>query len=359
MKTGIANLPLHYGRAPTWLFSRMRELAKQITIAIVSDFGPEEMLRRLSDPFWFQAFGCILGFDWHSSGLTTTVCGALKEGVRGLEKDLGIFVAGGKGRVSRQTPLEIEKFAERHPISVGPQDLIYSSKMAAKVDSTALQDGYQLYHHCFIFTRNGSWGVIQQGMNEVTRYARRYHWLSEDLKSFVCEPHHAICCDRRGEALNMIARESEEARALTTALSKEKPDKVISQVKKLKELNLPPAHRPFIQSLRLSLFEKNLIKIYERQPANFEELLGLGGVGPKTMRALALISELIYGTNLSFRDPVKYSFAHGGKDGYPYPVNRERYDKSIEVMQQAISEAKIGKREKVEALKRLRNIFIW
>jgi len=357
MKTGIANLPLHYGKAPAWLFSRMRELARQITIAIVSDFGPEEMMRRLSDPFWFQAFGCILGFDWHSSGLTTTVCGALKEGIRGLGSDLGLFVAGGKGRVSRQTPLEIEKLAEKYPISIDSQNLIYSSKMAAKVDSTALQDGYQLYHHCFIFTKRGSWGVIQQGMNKATRYARRYHWLSENLKSFVCEPHYAVCCDRQETALNMVARESEETRALATALSREKPDKVISEAKKIRELNLAPAHRPFIQNLRINLFEKNLIKIYERQPANFEELLGLRGVGPRTMRALALISELIYGTNLSFRDPVKYSFAHGGKDGYPYPVNREGYDKSIQIIQRAISEAKIGRREKVEAIKRLKNIF--
>ena len=357
MKTGIANLPLHYGRAPAWLFSRMRELARQITIVIVTEFGQKEMLRRLSDPFWFQAFGCILGFDWHSSGLTTTVCGALKEGIKGLEKDLGLFVAGGKGRVSRQTPLEIQELAQRYPISVNPRSLIYSSRMAAKVDSAALQDGYQLYHHCFIFTREGSWAVIQQGMNEVTRYARRYHWLSEDLKSFVCEPHSAICCNQRGRALNMVAQESEETRLLATVLSREKPDKVISEVKRLKELNLPSSHRPFVQDLRIDFFEKNLIKIYEKQPTDFEELLAVKGVGPKTIRALALISELIYGTNLSFRDPVKYSFAHGGKDGYPYPVDRQGYDKSIQIIQRAISEAKIGRREKIEALKRLKNIF--
>lgn len=355
MKTGIANLPLHYGKAPRWLFLRMKELAKQITIAIVSEFGAEEMLKRLSDPFWFQALGCILGFDWHSSGVTTTVCGALKEGIKGLEKDLGLFIAGGKGKVSRQTPLEIEKLAEKYPLRINPESLIYASRMSAKVDNTALQDGYTLYHHSFIFSKNGSWTIVQQGMNEITGFARRYHWLSDNLKSFVCEPHSAICCNRRGVVLNMVARESEETRSLTTSLSKEKPDKIISAVKKLKELNLPRTHQVFIQNLRENSLKKVLIKTYEKWPANFEELLAIRGIGPKTIRALALISELIYGTNLSFRDPVKFSFAHGGKDGHPYPVNREVYDKSIRIIQKAILEAKIGRREKIETLKRLNN----
>lgn len=199
MRTGIANLPLHYGKAPAWLFQKMKQLAREITVVIVNEFGPEEMLKRLSDPFWFQAFGCVLGFDWHSSGLTTTVCGALKEGVRGLERDLGLFVCGGKGAVSRKTPSEIEGFG--YLIGKDPASLIYASKMSAKVDSAALQDGYQLYHHCFIFTRDGSWSVVQQGMNETNRYARRYHWLSDEVKDFVCEPHNAICSETRGNAL--------------------------------------------------------------------------------------------------------------------------------------------------------------
>ncbi len=176
-RTGIANLPLHYGKAPRWLFDRMVKLAREIAIAIVADFGAEEMLRRLSHPYWFQAFGCILGFDWHSSGVTTTLCGALKEGIKGLERDLGLFVAGGKGSASRRTPSELENWGEL--ISINPAPLIYASRMAAKVDSSAVQDGYQLYHHAFLFTRSGSWAVIQQGMNEATRYARRYHWLGE------------------------------------------------------------------------------------------------------------------------------------------------------------------------------------
>src|SRR4030042_463572 len=188
-RTGVANLPLHYGKAPRWLFARMVKLAPEITIVIIADFGPEEMLRRLSHPYWFQAFGCILGYDWHSSGVTTTLCGALKEGIRGLEKDMGLYVAGGKGKTSRQTPAEIEKWGEL--ISLNPAPLVYASRMSAKVDSSAVQDGYQLYHHTFLFTPTGSWTVVQQGMNETNRYARRYHWLSETVTDFVNEPHAA------------------------------------------------------------------------------------------------------------------------------------------------------------------------
>jgi len=205
-RTGIANLPLHYGKVPPWLFGRMCQLAREITIVTVTEFGTGEMLRRLSDPFWFQAFGCVLGYDWHSSGVTTTVCGALKEGMRGLERELGLFVAGGKGRTSRKTPTEIENTG--HLLKVNSSSLVYASRMSAKVDNSALQDGYQLYHHSFFFTRDGSWAVIQQGMNEVNRYARRYHWLGEKVVDFVCEPEAAICSQARGEALNLVASES-------------------------------------------------------------------------------------------------------------------------------------------------------
>ena len=209
-RTGIANLPLHYGKVPPWLFDRMVKLAREITIAIITDFGAEEMLKRLSHPFWFQAFGCILGYDWHSSGVTTTLCGALKEAVRGLEKDLGLFVAGGKGKTSRRTPSEIESWGNL--ISLNPAPLVYASRMSAKVDSSAIQDGYQLYHHTFLFTNRGSWAVVQQGMNEATRYARRYHWLGETVANFVNEPHSAILSETRGRALNLTAGESEPAR---------------------------------------------------------------------------------------------------------------------------------------------------
>src|SRR5215213_7538939 len=229
-RTGSANLPLHGGKAPAWLFSRMIKLSREITTHIVSEFGPDEMLRRLSDPFWFQAFGCVLGFDWHSSGVTTTVTGAVKEGIRGLEHELGVFAQGGKGATSRKTPSEIVERCDR--LSIDPQPLVYASRMAAKVDSAAVQDGYQLYHHAFFFTAPGDWCVVQQGMNDDTRTARRYHWLSESLTSFVNEPHRAICSDARGETLNLVAAEHETMRASSVELATGTPDRVVDIVRR-------------------------------------------------------------------------------------------------------------------------------
>ncbi len=354
-RTGIANLPLHYGKAPRWLFERMVPLAREITVAIVTDFGPEEMLRRLSHPHWFQSFGCILGFDWHSSGVTTTLCGALKEAVKGIERDLGLFVAGGKGKTSRQTPSEIENWGNR--ISLNPAPLVYASRISAKVDSAAIQDGYQLYHHTFLFTANGSWTIIQQGMNEVNRYARRYHWLGEAVDNFVNEPHSAILSEARGEALNLTARESAPARTTIAGIvTDEKPEKVISELKRLKTLNLPSRHALLSHDLHPDSLSKILLSTYERQPQDFEQLLGLSGVGPKTIRALSLISELVHGVEPSYRDPARYSFAHGGKDGIPYPVDRKTYDQSIELLSRAISRTKLGLSEKRQAFHRLNRL---
>ncbi len=351
MRTGAAHLPLHHGRAPAWLFHRMRELAREISLVIIDQFGPLEMLRRLSDPFWFQSFGCALGFDWHSSGLTTTLCGALKEGLRGMERDSGLFIAGGKGKASRKTPVEIEEFCDR--FSTEAKDLVYTSKMTAKVDSAALQDGYQLYQHTFFFTKAGSWCVVQQGMNERTGYARRYHWMGHGLDSFVCEPHSAVCCDHRGEVLNMVARESEGVRQTTTQIASEHPGRITSEIQRLRNLELPRGHGVVLGDREGRWLMRVLERTHECQPTDFEALLGTRGVGAKTIRALALISELIYGVGPSFRDPVKFSFAHGGKDGHPYPVDRENYDLSIEVLRQALSAAKIGRGEKLAAMGRL------
>jgi hypothetical protein len=356
-RTGVANLPLHYGKAPRWLFDRMVKLAREITIVIVADFGAEEMLRRLSDPYWFQAFGCILGFDWHSSGVTTTLCGALKEGIKGLERDLGLFVAGGKGKTSRRTPSEIENWGEL--ISINPAPLVYASRMSAKVDSSAVQDGYQLYHHTFLFTNRGSWAVIQQGMNEVARYARRYHWLGEAVTNFVNEPHSAILSEARGQALNLVASESDPARTTITEIAtNQKPESIVLDLKKLKILNLPPHHYLSTSDLHPDSLRRILLSTYERQPKDFEHLLGLQGVGAKTIRALSLISELVYGVAPSYRDPARYSFAHGGKDGIPYPVDRKTYDQSIELLSKAINKTKLGIREKNEAMNRLNRMRI-
>jgi len=354
-QTGIANLPLHYGKVPPWLFDRMVKLAREITIAIISDFGSEEMLRRLSHPFWFQAFGCILGYDWHSSGVTTTLCGALKEAVKGLEKDLDLFVAGGKGKTSRRTPTEIEDWGES--ISLNPAPLVYASRMSAKVDSSAIQDGYQLYHHTFLFTASGSWAVVQQGMNEANRYARRYHWLGETVANFVNEPHSAILSQAKGQALNLVASESDPARiTITDIATNEKPEHILSDLKKLKTLNLPSHHYLSTHDLHPDSLSRILLSTYDRQPEDFEQLLGLKGVGPKTIRALSLISELVHGIAPSYRDPARYSFAHGGKDGIPYPVDRKTYDQSIELLSKAIRKTKLGIREKNEAMGRLERV---
>ncbi len=350
-KTGVADLPLHSGEVPRWLFQRMALLAREITAIIVMEFGTAEFLRRLSDPFWFQAFGCVLGFDWHSSGLTTTTCGALKEGLKNLGDELGLFVAGGKGGTSRRTPEEI--LARGELISADPSSLVYASRMAAKVDNTALQDGYQIYHHTFVFDREGNWCVIQQGMNPANRYARRYHWLGEKVKSFVCEPHNAVCCDLVTEPLNLVAAESEEARRMNALLACEKPEKLVKELNLLKSLSLPPRHHILLEDISPNRLYSVFLRTYERQPQDFLTLLEMEGVGPKTIRALTLIAELLYGTPVSYRDPVRFSFAHGGKDGHPYRVDRRTYDQSIEILGDAVRKAKIGQREKLEALKRL------
>ena len=352
MRTGVAHLPLHYGKAPSWLFQRMKSLAREITLFVIDGYGVEEMLLRLSDPFWFQAFGCTLGFDWHSSGVTTTVCGALKEGIKGMEKELGFFIAGGKGKTSRRTPQEIEEICDRRAIDGTP--LIYASRMSAKVDSAAVQDGYQIYHHSFFFTNKGSWAVVQQGMNENTRYARRYHWLSAGVKDFVCEPHWAVCCDRKNEGLNLVALESGKVREAITEISHERPEFLMDEGKRAIQLYLPQEHAIPLEEIHLERLEKIFIQIYDHLPENFEHLLGIQGVGAKSLRALSLVSELVYGVKPSFRDPSRFSFTHGGKDGHPYPVDRKVYDKTIELLKAALEKARTGDREKIEAIQRLR-----
>jgi len=353
MRIGIANLPLHSGKAPKWLFERMRVLAKEITYLIVKVYSPEYFLNRISDPYWFQAFGCVLGFDWHSSGLTTTVCAALKEGLRDISKEIGLFVCGGKGSVSQKTPQEISEIGMRRWIKVSPEKLIYASRMSAKVDSAALQDGYTLYHHSFFFDREGNWAVIQQGMNLNTLWARRYHWLSQDLSDFVCEPHKAVCCDHKTRVLNMVAEESKDCRNIVTELANHQPPKVIDEFKKIKELNLSKNHFISLDDIRRENLKKILEKTYMIRPNRFESLLAIKGVGPKTIRALALISELIYKKSFSIKDPMRFSFCHGGKDGIPYPVDKSQYNLSIQILREIIQEVKMGRNEKLSCLRRL------
>jgi hypothetical protein len=351
MRTGVAQLPLHSGKAPRWLFNRMVRLARGVLEHIVAEYGPEEALCRLSDPFWFQAFGCVLGFDWHSSGLTTTTCGAVKEGIKGGEKELGLFAAGGKGAVSRRTPQEIADACEA--LGIDPSALVYASRMSAKVDNAALQDGYQLYHHTFFFTAGGSWCVIQQGMNDSIRTARRYHWLSEGLRSFVNEPHLAVCCDVRGPVLNLVAEESEPVRQHSVQLATVASQEVREVIDRLPTLVLSAHHRLQLSDLNPQYLHKILLQTYEASPRSYEQLLGVRGVGLKSLRALALVSELIYGTQCSTRDPARFAFAHGGKDGTPYPVDRDTYDRTIEILHTALQRTKVDRSEKIKALKRL------
>jgi hypothetical protein len=357
-RTGYASLPLHGGKAPSWLFSRMVPLSREIMRHIVEEFGTQEVLRRLSDPYWFQAFGCVLGFDWHSSGVTTTVCGAVKEALKETSREWGLYAAGGKGATSRKSPSQIVAACEQ--VGEDPRLLVHASKTAAKVDSAAVQDGYQLYHHTFLFTRAGQWCVVQQGMNDGNGTARRYHWLSEHLASFVDEPHEAVCCDARGETLNLVASESASVRTTSTELARMKPDITLDAIEKgaanreLPDLLLPKRHMLFPElDIDTRYLSKILLQTYEQAPRDFESLLGIQGVGARTLRALALASEVIYGTTASTRDPARFAFAHGGKDGIPFPVDRDTYDTTIEVLGRAVDKSSIDYSERRRALKRL------
>ena len=362
-RIGVAELPLHAGKCPPWLFRRMVKLGRAISTIIVQEYSREEFLRRLADPFFFQSLGCVLGFDYHSSGLTTTTCGALKEALK--PEELGIAVCGGKGRVSRRAPSEIGKVAELFSLSTSKMEgLQYASRMAAKVDNSCLQDGYQLYHHCFVLAEDGNWAVVQQGMSG--RLARRYHWLSSAIKNFVEEPHSGICGDRWEEVvLDMTARESDEARKTSLDLVKDNPKHLAKYVLSVEQRTLDEylERSPWVLKLTMSphhrisdLTERTMASLqraYEIQPENYEELVAIRGVGPKTVRALALISDLIYGKPPSWKDPAKYSFAHGGKDGIPFPVDRPTYQRTTEILESAIEAAKIEQKDKINAIRRL------
>jgi hypothetical protein len=333
---------------------------------MIDEYGADAFLTRISDPYWFQAFGCVLGYDWHSSGVTTVVTGILKQALSPQEH--GIAVCGGKGRTSRQTPSEIIRVAEEFGFSENDtQTLSYASRMAAKVDNTAIQAGYQLYHHAFLVAENAKWAVIQQGMSTQDRTARRYHWLSDNVSNFVVEPHNAIVGDaKRERALNMTARTSEGCRKASVDITKEPPNEVMRLFEAARPLNqkslqewLPrisvSQQQPIIiLEMPKKINWKTLKRAYEFQPRNYEELLGVRGVGPATVRGLALVAELVYGEKPSWEDPVKYSFAYGGKDGVPFPVDRRAMDESIQVLRQTVEAARIGDREKSRSLQRLR-----
>jgi hypothetical protein len=331
----------------------MTQLAPAIAEIIVLEHGRSEFLQRISDPNWFQAFGCVLGFDWHSSGVTTTVCGALKEGLASRSGELGIFVAGGKGKASRRTPFELTTYGERLGLD-GPR-LAYNSRMAAKVDSAAVQDGFGIYHHSFFLTSEGEWAVVQQGMRDHDGTARRYHWLGSQVKDFVNEPHAAIASDASAQlVLNMVAGESSAARSVSTEFARQEPRAVGREIARVISLALPSRHWVDIQrDVNPAHLQKVLLTTYEASPRNYEELLAVPGVGPKAVRALALVADVVYGSPASMRDPARFSFAHGGKDGHPYPVNRVVYDQSVDWLREAVNKARIGHTDKLKALRRL------
>lgn len=363
MRRGIARLPLHGGKAPAWLFRRMTDLAGAIASAIVYEYGPIEMLRRLSDPFWFQALGCVLGFDWHSSGVTTTVCGALKESQKKYGADLGFVVCGGKGATSRKTPEEIDRVCQ----NTGDDGaaLVRLSRTSAKVDNACVQDGYQVYHHTFFFVPGTArplapWCVVQQGMNPDVGYARRYHWLDEGSIDPVSDPHAAVADDNRTATLNLVAGETPGHRTAIAELARLHPDKLLAEAGTLLtpslplfELDLPRRHSLTTADIDPRQLQKVLISTYEQQADDFAGLLGVSGVGPATLRSLSLLAEVIHNAPASRRDPAAYSFAHGGKDGHPYFVNRQVYDQSLDHLRSALDRAKIGRTEKLDSFKRL------
>ena len=357
-RSGISDLPLHGGDAPKWLFHRMVKLAAAISQIVMDEYGSEELIRRMADPFWFQAYSCVLGFDWHSSGTTTVTCGAMKVA---LEEHPEVCVAGGKGRVSRNTPDEISRWSEEHGLSLElERSLVRASKLSAKVDNAAIQDGHQLYHHVMLFDQRGHWTVVQQGMNGQTGYARRYQWSSHDLEGFIDRPHTGILGKRQISALDMTARESNESRRTSVDLVKDGIDHLRNQVvvvgKGQSTLSEWAGEKPVKLHMPRDIDWEVLRKAYEFQPSDYEELIAIKGIGPSTVRALALIGELIYGSRPSWKDPVKYSFTVGGKDGVPYPVDRKAMDRSIEILRAGIEESKLESKDKLEAVRRLRSL---
>ena len=379
IQKGVATFTLDYGKCPKWLFERMVKLGRQITEIMIEEYGADEFIRRIADPVWFQSLGTVLAFDWNASGLTTILTAALKEAIRGDERNLGIFICGGKGKTSRKTPQEIENWGEVLSLpEPSVNSLVYNSKMAAKVDSALVQDGFQIYHHSFFFSKNGAWSVVQQGMNKDNQTARRYHWHSKKITDLVCEPHSGIASQLKGLTLDLTAKKSEKNQKISAELVQgnyrglmkdiqilRKHSSNLSQILALKfkeekitmlhlENNEFHRHPVMLEDFSRSRYlEKILSRVCEKKPESYEKLLSLEGVGPKTIRALSLTSEIIYGAEPSYEDPARYSFAHGGKDGTPYFVDRKTYDMTISFFQKLVPKMKISLFEKEKIIKKI------
>lgn len=380
MYRGVATFTLDTGRCPPWLFERMVKLGREMTRVLIEEYGPDEYIKRIADPVWFQSLGTVLAFDWNASGLTTILTAALKEGIRGQEREWGVFIAGGKGKTSRKTPEQIGDWGAKLYLPEGYiRNLEYNSKMAAKVDSSLVQDGYQLYHHSFFFSRNGAWTVVQQGMNKESRSARRYHWYSENAKDLVQEPHSGISSQAFGKrVMNLVSKDSAKTRDISTEMVQGSYDTLIKDIQLLRKYYTPVSRTATFKkgedTLKLAAFdgvefkhhgverenfskskylEKILAKVAYEQPNSYEKLVASAGVGPKTIRALSLVAEIIYGAQLSYDDPARYSFAHGGKDATPYPVDRDTYDQTISMLQNAVRRARMTPAAKDKVLRKL------
>lgn len=350
-RSGSADLPLHGGHVPLWLSERMAKLGLAIVETLVMEFGAASVISRLSDPFWFQSFGAVMGMDWHSSGITTSVLGALKRAVNPHSKELGLYFCGGKGKSSTKTPDELLAVGYRTGLDGG--QLAGFSRLTAKVDNTAIQDGFHLYQHNFIVTDTGQWCVIQQGLNNNTSTARRYHWHSEGLTSFVNEPHAFIYGQNQGEILNLTAAGAASARANVLQIANENPEHML---KELRHLSLPAHHDVRLEDVNMKRLGTMLWVAHENKPEDFEQLLMLKGMGPRSLQSLALVSEVIYGNPSRFSDPARFSFAHGGKDGHPFPVPVKIFDETIATLRTAIQRARVGNSDKADAIRKLGEI---
>jgi hypothetical protein len=347
-RSGFADLPLHGRHVPAWLAQRMTLLGTAVAESILFHYGPNEFLSRLSDPFWFQAFGSVLGMDWHSSGITTSVMGALKRGLNPRAGEFGVYVCGGRGRNSRSTPDELRRIADVRGLD--GNELVRTSRLTAKIDNGCIADGFQIYLHSFVLTADGAWAVIQQGMNDKSGFARRYHWHSATVKDFVDEPHSGIAGQHQGTIMNLVDAQAQPARNALLTIGREKPETTLSE---LKRLTMPRHHEVTAQDVDLKRLGAVLAVAYDSDLRGFADLLLVEKLGPRTLQTLGLVAEVIHGTPVRFSDPARYSFALGGKDRYPFPVPLNTYDESIAVLRRSLDKAKLDGVQKTEGLRRL------
>jgi hypothetical protein len=347
-RSGIADLPLHGGRVPPWLAERMTKLGTAITETIVHHYGTSAFLTRLSDPFWFQAFGAVMGMDWHSSGITTSVMGALKRGLAPRANELGLYVCGGRGKSSRNTPNELRSLAERGGFDADA--LVRTSRLTARIDNNAIADGFQIYLHSFVLSAKGEWAVVQQGLNDANGLARRYHWHSASVRDFVNEPHTAIFGENQGTIMNLVDSRADRAQTALLEIANDHPEKTLSEAR---HLRLPSHHEVREKNVDLKRLGAVLAVAYERGLHDFAELLLLEKLGPRTLQSLALVAEVVHGAPSRFSDPARFAFAHGGKDGHPHPVPLKTYDESLHFLRNTLNAAKVGHSEKLDGFRRL------